>query len=83
MSGVTGAAAGALPHVLHHVGLFAGAALVTGLVGGIVFALVGLAAMTPLILRLHRRTGSWRLPLLAVATFAIMFTLMTTLMGTM
>lgn len=73
----TGTAAALLPHVLHHAGLIAGAAVLSGAAGGVVFALVGLAAIVPLALHRRRRTGTWRAPILAVASFALMYAIMT------
>ena len=83
LSAMGGAVAAALPHVLHHAGLIAGTAVLSGLAGGIVFGLLGLAAMTPLLMRLHRRTGSWRLPAVALAAFVAMFAITSAFMGTM
>lgn len=48
---------GVAPHVLHHVGLFAGA-LFAGVGGSLVFGAVGFLAAIPFLLRVHRRTGS-------------------------
>jgi len=76
-SGAVGTVAAFLPHVLHHAGLIAGAAFLSGLAGGVVFAVLGLAAIMPIGMRLHRRTGSWRVPLVAVAAFVAMFAVMT------
>ena len=77
LSGAAGTAAAFLPHVLHHAGLIAGAALLSGVAGGVAFALLGLLAVVPIALRLHRRTGGWRAPAIAVAAFALMFAVMT------
>ncbi len=82
-SGALGTIAAFLPHVLHHVGLIAGAAFVSGLAGGVVFAAVGVVAMAPIALRLRRRTGSWQAPLVAVAAFGVMFALMTVITHSM
>jgi hypothetical protein len=73
VTGSLGTVSGLAPHVLHHVGLLAGVALVTGLGGTIVFGLVGLAASVPFLLRLHRRFGTWRAPAIALVVFAAMF----------
>ena len=43
-SGAVGTAVAFLPHVLHHAGLIAGAAFLTGLAGGVAFAALGLLA---------------------------------------
>lgn len=77
VSGALGTVAAFLPHVLHHVGLIAGAAFVSGFAGGVVFAALGVAAMAPIVLRLRRRTGSWHAPIVAAAVFGAMFALMT------
>ena len=53
---------GAAPHVLHHAGPLAGAALFAGVGGTLLFGALGLAAATPLLLRMRRRSGSWRRP---------------------
>lgn len=42
LSATLGAIAGVAPHVLHHIGPLAGAALITGATGGILFGLIGL-----------------------------------------
>lgn len=76
-SAATGTAAAFLPHVLHHAGLIAGAAVLSGVAGGVVFALVGLVAIVPLALHRRRRTGTWRAPIAAVAVFVLMFAVMT------
>ena len=72
---------GLVPHLLHHVGLLAGTALLTGLGGTVLFGLVGLAAMTPMLVRLRRRFDSWWAPAIAVAVFAGMFAVSTLLIG--
>ncbi len=70
-----GAFMGLLPHVLHHVSLFAGAAVVTGLGGNLLFGALGLLLSVPLLRRLYRRFGTWKAPGIAVALFAAMFAL--------
>jgi hypothetical protein len=72
---------GLAPHVLHHIGLLAGVAIVTGTGGTILFGLVGLAASIPLFLRLKRRFHTWRAPAIAVAIFAAMFSLSSFVIG--
>lgn len=76
-----GAVMGLLPHVLHHVTLIAGAALVTGLAGNLVFAILGLLLSVPLLRRLYRRFGTWKAPAVAVAVFAVMFSLSALVIG--
>ena len=70
-----GAFIGILPHVLHHVGPLAGAALLAGYAGKAVFAAVGFAAAVPFLLRLHRRFRTWIAPATALAIFVLMFSL--------
>jgi hypothetical protein len=67
--------------VLHHIGLLAGVALVTGTGGTILFGLIGLVASIPLLLRLHRRFHSWRAPAIALVVFAAMFSLSSFVIG--
>ena len=58
-SGGMGAVAGITPHVLHHVGPIAGAALLTGTGGSILFGALGFVLTLPLLWRLKRRFGTW------------------------
>lgn len=81
LSGGVGTIAGIAPHVLHHVGPIAGAALLTGTGGSIVFGVVGLVLMLPLLWRLKRRFGNWLAPAIALAIFASMFTISTVWIG--
>jgi hypothetical protein len=76
-----GAVMGLFPHVLHHVTLIAGAALVTGLGGNLIFAALGLLFSVPLLRRLYRRFGTWKAPAVAVAVFATMFSLTAFVIG--
>lgn len=76
-----GAVIGLLPHVLHHVGPLAGAALVAGAGGTLLFAAVGFIAGIPFLLRLYRLFHTWRAPLLALAIFAAMFSLSSFVIG--
>ena len=78
---MVGAAMGLAPHLLHHVGLFAGTALVAGLGGTVLFAVLGLAAMMPMLLKLRRRFRSWWAPGIAVLLFAAMFAGSTLVLG--
>ncbi len=73
MSGVVGVVVGLAPHVLHHIGLLAGTALVAGSGGTALFAVLGLVASVPLLLRLHRRFGNWRAPALALVLSTALF----------
>lgn len=72
---------GIAPHVLHHAGPLAGAALVAGVGGSLLFGAIGLLLSIPLLVRLRRRTGSWRLPAAMLALFAIVFSLSTFVVG--
>lgn len=72
---------GVLPHVLHHVGPLAGAALLAGAAGKLLFAAIGFVAAVPFLLRLHRRFRTWAAPATALALFAAMFSLSTFVIG--
>lgn len=65
---------GIAPHVLHHAGPLAGAAILGGVSGRLLFAALGFAATAPMLRRIHRRTGSWRLPGALLALMAVAFT---------
>jgi len=80
-SGAVGAVAGITPHVLHHIGPIAGAAILTGTEGSVLFGAIGLALTLPLLLRLKKRFNSWVAPGVALALFAIMFTISTLWIG--
>ena len=72
---------GLLPHLLHHVGPLAGAALFAGVGGSLLFGAIGLAAAIPFLLRVHRRCGNWRVPGMLLATFAAIFSVSTFVIG--
>lgn len=78
---VWGGFIGLLPHVLHHVGPLAGAALLAGAGGTFLFAAIGFVASIPFLLRVHRRFGTWRAPAIALAIFAAMFSLSSFVIG--
>jgi hypothetical protein len=65
---------GVAPHVLHHVGPLAGAALLAGFGGKAIFFALGLVLSVPMLRRLHRRFGTLVAPALAVVVFAAVFT---------
>ena len=67
--------AGAAPHVLHHIGPLAGAALLAGISGKAVFFALGAILSLPLLRRIYRRFETWIAPALALAAFAAMFVL--------
>jgi hypothetical protein len=79
--GALGVVTGLAPHVLHHVGFLVGTALVAGAAGTALFGVLGLAASIPMLLRLRRRFGNWWAPGIALAVFAVMFTLSTIVIG--
>jgi hypothetical protein len=72
---------GVLPHVLHHVGPLAGAALLAGTAGTLLFGAIGLIAAIPFLLRVHRRCGNWRVPAALLASFAVMFSISAFVIG--
>jgi hypothetical protein len=72
---------GLLPHVLHHVALLAGTALVAGSGGTALFGALGFIASIPFLLRLHRRFGTWRAPAIGLLIFAAMFSLSAFVIG--
>jgi len=81
LSAIVGTIAGLAPHVLHHIGPLAGAALVTGTAGSALFGVLGFVLTIPMLLRLRRRFGSWVAPGIALALFAVMFTISTLWIG--
>ena len=72
---------GLLPHVLHHVGPLAGAAILAGATGRVLFAAVGFVAAIPMLRRLHRRYATWKAPAIALAVFVLMFALSSFVIG--
>lgn len=72
---------GLLPHLLHHIGLLAGTALVAGSGGTALFGALGLLASIPMLIRLYRRFGSWVAPAVGLLVFAIMFFLSAFVIG--
>ena len=80
-SGALAAFLGLLPHALHHAGPLAGAALFAGSGGSVLFGAIGLVVAIPFLLRLHRRTGGWRIPGGVLALMVAMFSLSTLVIG--
>ncbi len=72
---------GLLPHVLHHAGPVAGAALFAGAAGSLLFAALGFVAAIPMLLRLYRRFGTWRAPAIALIAFGAVFAFSTFVIG--
>lgn len=81
LPGLWAAFLGALPHVLHHAGPLAGAAIFAGATGSLLFGALGFVAAIPLLRRLRRRTGNWRVPVAVLAAMAIAFTVSTLIIG--
>jgi hypothetical protein len=81
ISSAVAALLGILPHVLHHAGPLAGAALVAGTGGTLLFGAVGLFASIPFLLRVHRRCGNWSTPGALLAVFAVVFAVSTLVIG--
>lgn len=78
---VIGTVLGIAPHVMHHIGLLAGAALVTGVSGNLLFYAVGLLLSVPMLRRLYRRFQSLWAPTIAVAAFTGLFSISAFLIG--
>ena len=78
---VWGGFIGLLPHVLHHVGPLAGAALLAGVTGRALFAAIGFVAAIPFLRRLYRRFQTWRAPAIALAVFVAMFSVSSFVIG--
>lgn len=81
VTGVLGLVMGLVPHVLHHVGLLAGTALVAGSGGTALFGALGLVASIPMLVRLYRKFGTWAAPALGLVVFAAMFSLSAFVIG--
>lgn len=79
--GAIGLVLGLVPHILHHVTLLAGTALVAGSGGTALFGVIGLLASVPMLLRLRRRFGTWRAPAIGLLIFAAMFSVSTFVIG--
>lgn len=81
LAAALGTISGIAPHVLHHVGPIAGAAIVSGSTGTVVFGLLGFLLMIPSLLQIKRRFGTWLAPGIAVVVFAVLFTISTVWIG--
>jgi len=79
--GAVGLLMGLLPHVLHHVGLLAGTALVAGSGGTALFGALGLLASIPMLVKPYRHFGSWIAPALGLLVFVAMFSLSAFVIG--
>jgi hypothetical protein len=78
---VAAAVLGAAPHVLHHVGPLAGAALLAGSTGKLLFGALGFLLAIPLLRRVRQRTGSWAIPGGVFALMAVVFTFSSFVIG--
>lgn len=74
-------ALGLAPHVLHHAAPIAGAALLAGTGGTMLFGVIGLVASQPFLLRVHRRSGGWGVPAALLTLFAVGFAVSTLVIG--
>jgi hypothetical protein len=72
---------GAAPHVLHHVGPLAGAAILAGASGKALFGLLGLVLALPMLRRLRARHDSWLVPGGVLALMAAAFAFSTFVIG--
>ena len=81
LSAAWGAVTGLAPHVLHHVGPLAGAAVLAGTGGRILFAGIALVVSIPFLLRLRRRFGTWLAPSIALVVMAALFSLSSFVIG--
>jgi peptidoglycan/LPS O-acetylase OafA/YrhL len=73
LTAVWGGISGIAPHVLHHVGPLAGAAILAGTAGRLLFFFAGLAAAVPMLIRLYRRFGTWVAPAIATGVFVVAY----------
>ncbi len=76
-----GVALGILPHLMHHIGLLAGAALLTGALGNGLLYVVGLLMSIPLLRRLRSRFQTRWAPVIGVAAFTVLFSLSAFVVG--
>lgn len=81
LSSAGAAVLGVAPHVLHHAGPLAGAAIFAGVGGSLLFGALGLLAAVPLLMRMRRRSGGWRRPLALLGVFAAVFSVSTFVIG--
>lgn len=76
-----GTVLGIVPHVLHHIGLLAGAALITGASGNALLYALGLLFSVPMLRRLYRRFRTPWAPAIAVVVFTGLFALSAFVIG--
>lgn len=80
-SAAVGTVFGVAPHVLHHAGPIAGAAVLSGVGGTALFGAIGFVFTIPMLRQLKRRFASWLAPGIALAIFAVMFAVSTVWIG--
>lgn len=78
---VLGTVLGIAPHVLHHISLLAGAALITGASGNALFYAGGLLMSTPMLRRIYRRFRTPWAPAIGIAVFTGLFSLSAFVIG--
>ena len=78
---IWGATTGIAPHVLHHAGPLAGAALLAGAGGQLLFGAIALALSIPFAVRVYRRFGTWVAPAVLLAVMTAAFLLSTLVIG--
>jgi len=81
VAAVGAAVLGAAPHVLHHVGPLAGAAVLAGASGKLLFGALGFLLAVPMLRGLHRHYGSWIVLGGALALMAVVFAISTFVIG--
>lgn len=81
VSAAVGSVLALVPHVLHHIGILAGAAFLTGFGGSLLLGAVGLVFSIPLLRRLYRRFGTWKAPATALVVFTALFSLSAFVIG--
>jgi hypothetical protein len=59
----------------------AGAAVLAGTGGQVLFFVIGIGLATPMLIRLYRRFGTWAAPAIAVLVFAITYTVSSLYIG--
>ena len=81
LSGALGGIVGLAPHVLHHIGPLVGTALVAGSGGTVLFAVLGLVAAVPMLIKLRHRFSNWWAPGIALGVFTAMFLISSFVVG--
>lgn len=76
-----GSLLGLVPHVMHHIGIVAGTALLAGFWGNAALYVLGLVLSIPMFKRLHRRYGSIAAPILGISIFTALFLFSTLVLG--